>query len=380
VGGKTERNAPVVVGGDERISVRRKRRPAGGPKRQSRAQSARVDPGAQSCQVSQAGVSLHYRVTRRPRADPTLGPMSAILSALPARAGVRRAGAAPGSARPGAPSRGASAVRRASLNDKLNELKSKVNLPDVPKIDLPNVSLPNIPAPGGDSGSAASSPGYKPASGDDLYVGQGRYIKDDQEGFVSKTGRDSTLVGGFAGGEKGLWKYREDRLGDDPAAKPKEWKRVYGARKGTDEVDLGKDFGGMAGGFPGGEIGVKAFNATGEIATRDAPPTLGWGPPVLLLAAIGSAGYYLNPGDPEEELGAVVSAATGAKAAVDSSLSPEQQTLALEAAGGVVAAVVVVNLLAGAVKKAGEGLVDAAKVAALGAATLAVAGKVLELY
>jgi len=306
--------------------------------------------------------------------------MSAILSALPARAGVRRAGAAPGSARPGAPSRGASAVRRASLNDKLNELKSKVNLPDVPKIDLPNVSLPNIPAPGGDSGSAASSPGYKPASGDDLYVGQGRYIKDDQEGFVSKTGRDSTLVGGFAGGEKGLWKYREDRLADDPAAKPKEWKRVYGARKGTDEVDLGKDFGGMAGGFPGGEIGVKAFNATGEIATRDAPPTLGWGPPVLLLAAIGSAGYYLNPGDPEEELGAVVSAATGAKAAVDSSLSPEQQTLALEAAGGVVAAVVVVNLLAGAVKKAGEGLVDAAKVAALGAATLAVAGKVLELY
>ena len=74
--------------------------------------------------------------------------MSAILSALPARAGVRRAGAAPGSARPGAPSRGASAVRRASLNDKLNELKSKVNLPDVPKIDLPNaVSYTHLTLP-----------------------------------------------------------------------------------------------------------------------------------------------------------------------------------------------------------------------------------------
>ena len=306
--------------------------------------------------------------------------MSAILSALPARAGVRRAGAAPGSARPGAPSRGASAVRRASLNDKLNELKSKVNLPDVPKIDLPNVSLPNIPAPGGDSGSAASSPGYKPASGDDLYVGQGRYIKDDQEGFVSKTGRDSTLVGGFAGGEKGLWKYREDRLGEDPASAPKQWERVYGGRKGTSEVDLSKDFGGMAGGFPGGEVGVKAFNATGNIATRDAPPTIGWGPPVLLLAAIGGTGYYLNPASPEEEINAVAAGAAGAKAAVDGALTPEQQILALQAGGGVLAVIVAVNVASGVAKKVGEGLVDAAKLGLLGAATLAVAGKVLELY
>ena len=92
---------------------------------------------------------------------------------------------------------------------------------------------------------------------------------------------------------------------EDPAAAPKEWKRVYGGRKGSDEVDLSKDFGGLVGGFPGGEVGVKAYNATGEVATRDAPPTLGWGPPVLLLLLIGGAGYVLNPGDPAEELAAV---------------------------------------------------------------------------
>ena len=51
---------------------------------------------------------------------------------------------------------------------------------------------------------------------------------------MSKTGRDSTLVGGFAGGEKGLWQYREDRA-EDPAAAPKEEARVRragGQRRG----------------------------------------------------------------------------------------------------------------------------------------------------
>jgi hypothetical protein len=273
------------------------------------------------------------------------------------------------------------ARRAASINDKINELRE--NLPDVPKIDLPNVKLPNVKVavPGKGSSQRGASPGYKPASGgDDLYVGQGKYIPDDQEGFVSKTGRDSTLVGGFAGGEKGLWQYREARLADDPAAAPKQWKRVYGGRKGSAEVDLSKDFGGLVGGFPGGEIGVKAYNATGEVATRDAPPTIGWGPPVLLLALIGGAGYVLNPGDPAEELGAVVAGASATKQSLDAALTQEQQTLGAEALAGAVAFVAVANLAAGAAKKAGQGIVDAAKLAALGAATLAVAGKVLDLY
>ena len=228
--------------------------------------------------------------------------MSAVVSSLaPLVGGARRAApaAAPGSRVGKAPR--TLVVRDASLNDKINELKGKVNLPEVPKIDLPNVNLPkSVPNLSKGAGNSGASPGYKPSGGDQLYVGQGKYIPDDQEGFVSKTGRDSNLVGGFAGGEKGLWKYREDRLAEDPAAAPKQWERVYGGRKGTAEVDLAKDFGGMAGGFPGGEVGVKAFNATGNIATRDAPPTIGWGPPVLLLAAIGGTGYYLNPASPEE--------------------------------------------------------------------------------
>lgn len=276
------------------------------------------------------------------------------------------------------PARRRDTRRAASINDKINEFKK--NLPEVPKIDLPNVKVPKVDLPGGKSGGSGASPGYKPVGDADLYAGAGKYIPDDKEGFVSKTGRDSTLVGGFAGGEKGLWNYREVRLAEDPAARPKEWKRVYGGRKGTKEVDLSKDFGGLAGGFPGGEIGVKAYNATGNIATRDAPPTLGWGPPVLLLAALGAAGYYLNPGDPTEELGAVVAGASATKATIDNALTAEQQTLGLEVALGLVAAVAVANALGSLAKKAGAGLVDAGKLALLGAATLAVAGKVLDLY
>ena len=272
------------------------------------------------------------------------------------------------------------ARRAASINDKINQLRE--NLPDVPKIDLPNVKVPKVDLPGGPAArKSGASPGYKPArDGDELYVGAGKYIPDDQEGFVSKTGRDSTLVGGFAGGEKGLWQYREARLADDPAAAPKEWKRVYGGRKGSDEVDLSKDFGGLAGGFPGGEIGVKAYNATGEVATRDAPPTLGWGPPVLLLLLIGGAGYVLNPGDPAQELDAVVAGASATKQSLDTALTAEQQLLVAEALAGTAVLVAAANAVAGAAKKAGQGLADAAKLAALGAATLAVAGKVLDLY
>ena len=72
--------------------------------------------------------------------------------------------------------------------------------------------------------------------------------------------------------------------------------------------------------------------------------------------------------------------AAGAKAAVDGALTPEQQILALQAGGGVLAVIVAVNVASGVAKKVGEGLVDAAKLGLLGAATLAVAGKVLELY
>jgi hypothetical protein len=272
-------------------------------------------------------------------------------------------------------------VRNATIGDKFGEAADKlkgaipnVKLPDVPNVKLPDVKVP-VPGAGG-----KKSPGYVPAgTGEKLYVGQGKYIEEDKDGLLKKTGRDSQLVGGFAGGEKGLWGYRTI-LEDDPTIAKKKYEPVYGGRKGTKEVSLAKDFGGMAGGFPGGEVGVKAYNATGNIPTRDAPPTLGWGPPVLLLAAIGTAGYYLNPGDPAEEFNAAVSTAVTAKSAIDASLSPEQENLVLEGAGVVLAALVGASAVGSVAKKVGEGLGNVAKTGLLGAVALGVAGKILEIW
>ena len=272
-------------------------------------------------------------------------------------------------------------VRNATIGDKFGEAADKlkgaipnVKLPDVPNVKLPDVKVP-VPGAGG-----KKSPGYVPAgTGEKLYVGQGKYIEEDKDGFLKKTGRDSQLVGGFAGGEKGLWGYRTI-LEDDPTIAKKKYEPVYGGRKGTKEVSLAKDFGGMAGGFPGGEVGVKAYNATGNIPTRDAPPTVGWGPPVLLLAAIGTAGYYLNPGDPTEELSVAVSTAVTAKSAIDASLSPEQENLVLEGAGVVLAAVVGASAVGSVAKKVGEGLGNVVKTGLLGAVALGVAGKILEIW
>ena len=125
----------------------------------------------------------------------------------------------------------------------------------------------------------------KPAPRGEYYAGKGKYIKDDR-GLVSKTGRDDAFTGGFAGGERGLWSYR-DELAETNAAKALE--KAKAKRRETREVRLQKDFGGMAGGFPGGEIGVKSFNATGEVPAAK-PPTLGWGPPALGTVAV-VAGY-----------------------------------------------------------------------------------------
>ena len=232
---------------------------------------------------------------------------------------------------------------------------------------------------GGDDDDSNDDEFVPAGTGEKLYVGQGKYIEADKDGFVQKTGRDSQLVGGFAGGEKGFWKYREI-LEDDPTIVKKKETKIPGVRKGTKEVNLAKDFGGLAGGFPGGEVGVKAYNATGNIPTRDAPPTIGWGPPVLLLAAIGAAGYYLNPGDPVEEFNTAVSSVEGAKATIDASLSPEQENLVLEGAGVALAVLLGSSVVGSAVKKVGEGLGNVLKTGLLGAAALGVAGKILEIW
>lgn len=135
--------------------------------------------------------------------------------------------------------------------DKFKDFKLPDGMPTMPKMPK---GMPNFGGGQDSSSNVDSSIGYDPAGGDQYYVGQGKYIEDDQNGIVSKTGRDSQLVGGFAGGEEGLLKYRQ-LLATDSRLTPS--KAVfYGGRVGSD-VDLSKDFGGMAGGFPGGEIGVK---------------------------------------------------------------------------------------------------------------------------
>lgn len=73
-------------------------------------------------------------------------------------------------------------------------------------------------------------------------------------------GREANAAaGGWAGGEKGLWQLREE-LKAKPPVLPKEPapQRVGSAV----DVDLKKDFNSMAGGFPGGEVGVRAFTET----------------------------------------------------------------------------------------------------------------------
>eukprot|EP00740_Mantoniella_antarctica_P005462 CAMPEP_0181364404 /NCGR_PEP_ID=MMETSP1106-20121128/9375_1 /TAXON_ID=81844 /ORGANISM="Mantoniella antarctica, Strain SL-175" /LENGTH=243 /DNA_ID=CAMNT_0023479129 /DNA_START=361 /DNA_END=1092 /DNA_ORIENTATION=- len=235
------------------------------------------------------------------------------------------------------------------------------------------------PSSGSGSLPADASIGYDPTGGDEYYVGAGKYIRGDTGGVMTGTGRDE-LVGGFAGGEKGLLQYR-DVLATDSRLTPTR-AVFYGGRYGSDEVSLGKDFGGMAGGFPGGEIGVMAFNETGEVATRDNPPTLGWAPPVLLLATIGAAGYFLNPGGATEELGNAVRVAADAKTAVEEAVarSPETALLLVEVGAAGAGLFLVSSALSTAANKAGVALNNAARLGLLYACALAIAGKVIELY
>ena len=284
--------------------------------------------------------------------------MSAIASTVALGASARRA-AAPAK-------RGDLAGKRAAtIGDRLAKATEgipKPNLPSLPKVNLP--SAPKMPSIGGGK-EASEGPGYTPArDGDTPYVGQGKYIKDDKAGIVSKTGRDSLYVGGFAGGEEGLQNYR-DVLKEDPGAIAVAKKSGKKPRRESKEVDLSKDFGACAGGFPGGEVGLKAFNATGVVATRSAPPTIGWGPPVLLLLAIGGTGYYLNGGDMSVEgvqsslsvesldarLSAASSLASGAKGTLDANLAPEQEAVLGEVVLGGLGVIVALSLVKRAAKK-----------------------------
>lgn len=60
------------------------------------------------------------------------------------------------------------------------------------------------------------------------------------------------------------------------------------------DVNLKKDFGLMAGGFPGGEVGLSSFLDSGKIPKRANPPSVGAGAVVAVAAAVVRAARHTN--------------------------------------------------------------------------------------
>lgn len=224
-----------------------------------------------------------------------------------------------------------------------------------------------------------------PASGNkeaEIYIGfskgdtaprsgrKGRVIKDDPSKYPSKEdlGLFSGATGGWAGGEAGLWKLREEVLAQKqakkagasaPAAapgkpsvpKPEEGKAPIYIGYSKSDTDLrktgapgrfildapekypGKEdlgfFAGATGGFAAGEKGVQQFVRDGEVLIRRAGQPGGQGVSpvtiagVLVLAGAGG-GLLLN--------GAADIAASGIKA-VDAPVDDNTKVLLLTAVG-----------------------------------------------
>jgi hypothetical protein len=147
-----------------------------------------------------------------------------------------------------------------------------------------------------------------------VYIGKGRYVEDDPRKYPGR--EDNNAAGGWAGGEKGLWQFREAQ---GAVASPK----AVPVKKGPTflppslDVRLTKDFGNMAGGFPGGEVGVKAFTETGRIATRDSPPSVGLSAYVAVTLAGAYAACVYATGDVDPRDWEFVTATRGGAAPVE---------------------------------------------------------------
>ncbi|GAX75402.1 hypothetical protein CEUSTIGMA_g2846.t1 [Chlamydomonas eustigma] len=170
------------------------------------------------------------------------------------------------------------------------------------------------------NGSSVQEQKFVPKSGgDEIYLGfpkgdyapregrKGRVIKDDPKKYPDKENRGFFIgaTGGWAGGEAGLWKLRDEVKANGVQSAPSSSKAAApqqmpaSAESGAapiyvgfdkDEIELrksgakgrviyddptkypGKDdvgvFAGMTGGFAGGERGLKAFVETGEVRIR----------------------------------------------------------------------------------------------------------------
>lgn len=222
-----------------------------------------------------------------------------------------------------------------------------------------------------------------------LYIGKGKYVEDDPRKYPGR--EENNAAGGWAGGEKGLWAFREDlsaEKGATASSSPSKPKRPSSAT----DVNLAKDFGAMAGGFPGGEVGLKTFNETGKVAKRAQPPTVGFGAYVAVALAGAYAACVYTTGDLNPQDWEFVTAGGGQQAAADSlgakkvvslpSLPAVDPVLAKQVAppaavaGGVVLAGVAVQA---AIRKVAQSLSRGLVTALFGAAVLAAAARILNL-
>lgn len=147
------------------------------------------------------------------------------------------------------------------------------------------------------------------------------------------------------------------------------------------DVRLTKDFGGLVGGFPGGEAGLQSFLDTGVVVQNDAP-TVGWGPPLVLLATGAAIAAQTGAVDPTI-VGAKLSEATDVASTQLSvpevDVPPQVGQYLATAAGVLVAGSVAVSAARSAVSGAAAVLSKSGRVAALFAASTLVGLKVLDI-
>jgi hypothetical protein len=130
-----------------------------------------------------------------------------------------------------------------------------------------------------------------------IYIGKGRYVEDDPTLYPGREANNA--AGGWAGGEKALWALREElKSSQPPAAAQNASPKPAKPRSPSVTADLQKDTFGigvpLAGGFPGGEVGLNQYNATGEVAPRKVASLgiPGW--LALLLAVTYASGVALT--------------------------------------------------------------------------------------
>mmetsp|Transcript_25430 Transcript_25430/g.48187 ORF Transcript_25430/g.48187 Transcript_25430/m.48187 type:complete len:334 (+) Transcript_25430:51-1052(+) len=224
-----------------------------------------------------------------------------------------------------------------------------------------------------------------------VYIGKGKFVKDDERKYPEKT----ALTGGWAGGETGLWEFREDAKATITKAKKEQEEAkktvVYNVEtKKEVNIDMSKEFGGMVGGWPGGERGIMMYADTGKVVEEKAAPTLGWGPIVLVVALAGGYQYYQYETSPIVEVTQEDGSVTQVKAITVKTPSkevappPEAVDLALKvapygfAAAGVGAGVVIItSKTKSALSAAGQAIAKSSRVIVLAVVTGLLAANVV---